>query len=103
MRETYSFNCSRFNMALNGARSGAVGVFAMSAMLKREQLNDYVSRIQSGKYAVFYDMSSESYFKVERAYWASEITEAIDSLAASSNASPLDFQNGQGWLRLMNP
>lgn len=96
-----SFSAWRLMLIAGTASSGQT--LPLSAILKHDQLSQYLAELGSEKYAIYYDMATDAYFKVEKASWAKDINEAINAKNAFNQASSREFRNNQVWLRLMNP
>lgn len=75
----------------------------LAAMIRRDQLSEYLEEMRKEKYAVYYDLSNESYFKVEDPALRLAFEQTISANFPGAPREKPSFKNNQGELVLLNP
>ncbi len=75
----------------------------IAALIRHDQLSRYIEEMRTEKYAVYYDLSNESYFKVEDPAFGLAFESAISASFPGNLREKPSFKNNQGGLILLNP
>ena len=94
---------SAWRMQLIAGTAPGPEITPLAALLRRDQLDRYITALGNRQYALYYDPTNDIYFPIEQTFWAQELKSSIQRIAPQGLARLPRFSNGQGELILLNP
>ncbi len=94
-----SFSAWRLQL-ISGTSTGSE-IVPLAAMLRKDQLHDYLEAIQSGRFALYYDRNNEAYFAKENITWIKALKSALPIEEKEFSSRP-SLSNSEADLVLLN-
>ncbi len=94
---------SAWRLALLTRTQHANGIIPLTALLRRDQLDNYLSELENPKYALYYDLTNDIYFVNENTSFTNELKQQIRNITGNRGETVPVFENNQGKLILLNP